>query len=194
METEALTLEADNDSCKLWGILNEVIDRKQLKHRILERFSNAGKIITQPKAIADGFNKYFATIGQKMADTIPDIEGYQQHVRRSYGLFELARPDSEYVGKIMSKQQPKLSCGLDTISNKVVKICSKELAVPMAIIIGHSIEEGYVPTKFKLARIIPLYKKGSADEFGNYRPVSLLSALSKILEKDVCKQLMQYLE
>ena len=43
METEELTLEADNDSRKLWGILNEVIDRKQLKHRIPERFSNAGK-------------------------------------------------------------------------------------------------------------------------------------------------------
>ena len=60
----------------------------------------------------------------------------------------------------------------------------------MSIIIGHSIEEGYVPSKFKLARIIPLYKKGSPDEYGNYRPVSLLSALSKILEKVVCK-LMQ---
>ena len=56
----------------------------------------------------------------------------------------------------------------------------------MSIIIGHSIEEGYVPSKFKLARIIPLYKKGSPDEYGNYRPVSLLSALSKILEKVVC--------
>ena len=85
-----------------------------------------------------------------MADTIPDIDGYQQHVKRSCGLFELARPDSEYVGKIMSKQQPKLSCGLDTINNKVVKICSKELAIPMAIIIGHSIEEGYVPPIFPL--------------------------------------------
>ena len=146
MEMEAITLESDNDSRKLSGILNEVIDRKQLKHRIPERFTNAGKIITQPKAIADGFNKYFATIGQKMADTIPDNEGYQLHVKRSYSLFELARLDSEYVGKIMSKQQPKLSCGLDTINNKVVKICSKEFAIPMAIIIGHSIEEGYVPS------------------------------------------------
>ena len=113
-----------------------------------------------------------------MAGTIPDIEGYQHHVKRSYGLFELARPDSVYVGKIMSKQQPKLSCGLDTINNKVVKLCSKELSVPMSIIIGHSIEEGYVPSKFKIARIIPLYKKGSADEYGNYRPCLLYTSPS----------------
>ena len=72
-------------------------------------------------AIADGLNKYFATIGQKMADTIPIIEGHEQHVKRSYGIFELARPDSEYICKIMSKQQPKLSYGLDTINSSVVK-------------------------------------------------------------------------
>ena len=144
METEAEILDADNDSQKLWSILNEVVDRKQLKHRNPERFTNAGKSITKPMAIADGLNKYFAMIGQKMADTIPDTEGYQQHVRRSYGLFKLARPNSEYVGKIMSKQQPKLSCGLDTINNKVVKQCSNELAIPMEILIGHSIKEGYI--------------------------------------------------
>ena len=51
-----------------------------------------------------------------------------------------------------------------------------------------------MPHKFKIARIIPLYKKGAANECGNYRPVSLLSALSKILEKAICMQLMYYLE
>ena len=94
----------------------------------------------------------------------------------------------------MKKQQPKLSCGVDTINNKLVKHCCKELALPMALIIDLSIEEAVVPKKLKIARIIPLYKKGAANECGNYRPVSLLSALSKILEKAICSQLMSYLE
>ena len=75
METEQDILDTENNSQKLWSILNEVVDRKQLKHRIPERFTNAGKSITQPMAIVDCFNKYFATIGQKMAHTIPNIEG-----------------------------------------------------------------------------------------------------------------------
>ena len=45
----------------------------------------------------------------------------------------------------------------------------------------------------KKARIVPLYKKGPANICGNYRPVSLLPSLSKILEKAICKQLMQHL-
>ena len=82
----------------------------------------------------------------------------------------------------MSKQQPKLSCGLDTINNKVVKKIRAELATPMEILIGHLIEEDYVLSKF---RNHPTIQDSLADEYGNYHPVSLLSALSKILEK-VC--------
>ena len=64
----------------------------------------------------------------------------------------------------------------------------------MTIIINKSIAEGKVPAIHKKARIIPLYKKGQSNVFGNYRPVSLLPSLSKILEKAICKQLTHYLE
>ena len=90
----------------------------------------------------------------------------------------------------MRHQQPKLSCGIDTINNRLVKSSSIALAKPMTIVINKSIEEHKVSSVFKIARIIPLYKKGAANDCGNYRPVSLLSALSKILEKVICKQMM----
>ena len=62
-----------------------------------------------------------------------------------------------------------------------------------ALIINVSLNEDKVPSQFKIAVIKPLYKKGPANELGNYRPVSLLSALSKILEKAVCRQLNHWL-
>ena len=129
-----------------------------------------------------------------MANSIPAQDGYKSYLKQSYGSFQLAKPHESVVMGIMKKQQPKLSCGVDTINNKLVKHCCKELAFPMAQIIDLSIEEATVPKKLKIARIIPLYKKGAANECGNYRPVSLLSALSKILEKAICSQLMSYLE
>ena len=98
----------------------------------------------------------------------------------------------EDVASIMKKQQPKLSTGVDQINNKIVKHCHIELAKPMTHIINLSIKQGKVPLLYKIARIIPLYKKGAANECGNYRPVSLLSALSKILEKAICRQIMTY--
>ena len=53
----------------------------------------------------------------------------------------------------------------------------------MTYIINQSILSGKVPDIYKVARVVPLYKKGAHDECGNYRPVSLLPSLSKILEK-----------
>ena len=94
----------------------------------------------------------------------------------------------------MKKQQPKLLTGVDDqINNKIVKHCQIELAKPMTYIINLSIKQGKVPLIYKIARIIPLYKKGAANKCDNYRPVSLLSALSKILKKAICCQLMSYL-
>ena len=51
-----------------------------------------------------------------------------------------------------------------------------------------------VPVSFKRARVVPLFKKGSTIDPGNYRPVSVLNVLSKILERAVCLQMNEYLE
>ena len=128
-----------------------------------------------------------------MADTIPAQDGFESYLSKTNAKFKLREMEEEDVMKIMRAQQPKLSCGIDTINNKIVKECCVELTTPMTKIINISIRTGNVPQIYKEARIIPLYKKGAANECGNYRPVSLLSALSKILEKAICQQLMTYL-
>ena len=183
---------AGADSRKLWSIMNEVIDRKQTKHMFPSDFSDQGKNISGDKNIANSFNSYFASIGE---DNIPNTDGYEQPLTNFGHLcFTLEPLLEEDVEAILKGQQPKLSCEIDTINNKLVTKCYKELTEPMTIIINKSIEEGRVPTIHKKARIIPLYKKGQSNVFGNYRPVSLLPALSKILEKAICKQLTHYLE
>ena len=57
-----------------------------------------------------------------------------------------------------------------------------------------SLETGVVPTEWKIAKVIPIFKSGSMAEIDNYRPISILPTLSKILEKMVHKQLMKHLE
>ena len=55
----------------------------------------------------------------------------------------------EEVEKIMKNQQPKLSHGLDTINNRMVKECAESLSVPMTMIINESLTKGEVPLAFK---------------------------------------------
>ena len=53
---------------------------------------------------------------------------------------------------------------------------------------------GDVPKNFKRARVVPVYKSSAHDNFDNYRPISVLHAISKTLEKCVHSQLMEHLE
>ena len=184
---------AGKDTRKIWGIINEVIDRKQSRHIMPAKFKSGEEVLTSKKAIADGFNNYFASIGKEMADKLPNVPGYEDYLSQSNMEFELEEVEVSDIEEIMKKQQPKMSCGIDSINNKIVKVASKELAYPMTLIVNKSIREGCVPAIYKLARIVPLYKKGPTDEWGNYRPVSLLPSLSKILEKAICAQMMLYL-
>ena len=90
----------------------------------------------------------------------------------------------------------KISSGTDGISNVVLKTIAPYIIKPMYKIFNRSLRNGTVPEDFKSAKVIPLYKgkdSGSQFEYTNYRPISLLQSMSKILEKIVDKQLRNYL-
>ena len=118
-----------------------------------------------------------------MADSLPDEPGYEEYLPTPSTTFQFRHVVEDDIEKIMKSQQPKLSCGVDTINNKLVKKCCTELTKPMTIIINLSIKLGIVPQLHKEARIVPLYKKDAPNLCGNYRPISSLASLSKILEK-----------
>ena len=69
-----------------------------------------------------------------------------------------------------------------------------EIVEPIGHIVNLSITTENVPESFKHARVVPLFKKGSTVDPGNYRPVSVLNVLSKILERAVCSQMNEYLD
>ena len=88
------------------------------------------------------------------------------------------------------KSSPSKSCDLDPISTSLVKECAI-LITPITKIVNYSIKEGSFPNCFKMAYVTPLQKKLSLDRntLKNYRPVSNLSFISKLIEKVVAKQL-----
>ena len=75
----------------------------------------------------------------------------------------------------------KQSAGHDDISNFIWKGVISSIADPLAHIFYASILSGVFPEQMKIAKVIPLFKKGDKLDPSNYRPISLLSTLSKIL-------------
>ena len=84
--------------------------------------------------------------------------------------------------------------GSDNVHPYVLKYCSKSLAVPLSLIFAKSIRESRVPSAWKDANVSPLFKSGSKLETINYRPISLTSIVSRIFEKILRNQVMNFLE
>ena len=76
----------------------------------------------------------------------------------------------------------------------LIKQISTQIAVPLAHVFNLSLTSGIFPSKLKTSRTVPIHKAGRHDLCDNYRPISLLSTLSKILEKMVSLQLVNHLD
>ena len=94
----------------------------------------------------------------------------------------------------MKTSKPKTSCGPDGMSMKLLKLISPHIANPIALLINQSLITGIFPSKFKVAKVLPLLKKPNNYNTGNFRPISLLNTISKILEKCVFNQVYDYFE
>ena len=89
---------------------------------------------------------------------------------------------------------PKNSSGYDNISNKLLKKLLPSLIEPLTIIFNKSLSEGVFPEAMKRADVVPLYKSKLHVETMNYRPISLLITVSKLLEKIMYKRTYTFLE
>ena len=87
----------------------------------------------------------------------------------------------------------KKSSGHDGIDNCLLKSIILSIANPLAHIFNLSLSNGIVPTNTKIAKVIPIFKKGDTLETNNYRPISLLPSLSKVLEKIIFKRVTSFL-
>ena len=86
------------------------------------------------------------------------------------------------------------AAGPDGIPTIVLKNCADELAIPLLTLFNRTIELGQLPVDWKMAKITPIFKKGSKKIAGNYRPVSLTSQPCKVLERIIRRHVVDYLE
>ena len=135
--------------------------------------------------IAKNFNNYFSQIGPNLANAIPRIEKSFKCFLTNKNPISLSftQTNAVEVIKIVQGFKKNKSPGYDDISNDLLKEIIDEIIVPLEHVLNLSIINGQVPDKMKIAKVVPIYKKGDPLNIANYRPISLLSSISKILEK-----------
>ena len=85
------------------------------------------------------------------------------------------------------------SAGYDNISPNVIKFIIKNNALPLCDVFNRSLLTGWFPDKLKIAKVIPFYKEDDKRLLNNYRPLSILPAFSKMLERLMYKRLLDFL-
>jgi hypothetical protein len=142
--------------------------------------------------MAEEFNKFFTSIGSKISESVSQTKvdlvslmpDYNINENLSFGRMSLG----DYV-KIIDSMQPKMSSDISGIITKFLKLLKFELAEPLVHLFNLSLSTGTFPDKLKMSRTIPIFKIGDKSLCDNYRPISLLSTLSKVLEKYVANRL-----
>ena len=98
-----------------------------------------------------------------------------------------------HVEKFIKDLDAKKATGLDEIDVKFIKLSGPFITKILTQICNRSISSNTFPALWKIAKVKPLHKKNSKDDPNNYRPISILPVLSKLLERHVSNHLFEYL-
>ena len=102
--------------------------------------------------------------------------------------------DQLEIINIINSLNPRKSSGPNSIPSDVLHLLKWDISYPLSIIFNMSLTSGVHTDLLKIAKTIPIYKKGSKLKTSNYRPISLLSNLNKILVKLMFNRIYKFLE
>ena len=179
-----------------WKIIGNLIKRKTKGQTTPQRIVRNNKTYTGNDDIADQFNKHFVNVGPSLVSKIEDsYESPTQYILSSpVNSFVMSTvTETQVLNLFMTLDKSKSWSSID-IPNNLIKLAAKPLSVPFTKIYNQSILTGVVPNILKVSQVTPVYKSGDVTNPGNYRPISILSPFSKILEKLVYNQLYDFLE
>ena len=198
--TEVFTKYKD-DIKNTWKHISSLITKSSRKelNQIRIKINVSGKDteikIKDKLTMANEFNNFYANIGPQLASAIDTsnkapFDSYLKSPATSNFKFEPYTIDD--TTKLIASLKTKTSTGNDGISVQLLKVIAPGIVKPLTALLNQSLKTGIFPNNLKLAKIIPLHKKESRELMDNYRPVSLLNALSKIFERAVYNQLYKY--
>ena len=189
-------LENQHNIRKTWSILKEAIGKHNNKTSFPQTFVINEIEVSDKNQIAEGFNNYFSKIGIQTNRNVPQSNRHFSEYMPSpnvHSMFlEPVMPSD--ILSVCHKLKPKSSCGNDGISTKLLRETISYIVQPITHIINRSFDTGIVPQEMKIAKVVPIYKSSDKALLKNYRPVSLLPAISKILEKLMYKKVLSFLD
>lgn len=190
-------LENSNNIKNIWKGIKQIITLKPQKTNLPTKLVTGDSILTDSKSIANAFNDFFSNIGNNLARSIPEVSSISPldylPVPPTSSFFLFPVTSSEIEEEILNLHSRKAT-GPFSIPTELLKLLKHVVSKPLEILFNYSFSQGKVPSSFKIARVIPVHKKGSLTSVDNYRPISLLSIFNRLLEKLMYNRLIAYLD
>ena len=181
------------DIKKSWKGVNSILGRN-LPTTEINRIDVGDNSSTTPLEISNALNYHFTHIGPRLADNIPKTSVcFEDYITPSNYSFTLNETHCGVVHRLVSSLRVDKATGLDGISARLLKEACPEIVPSLTHIINLFIRCGYFPDEWKISKVLPLYKEDIKSDPNNYRPISILPVVSKIIEKVIFKQLYEYL-
>lgn len=210
------TTNSDSDYKAYKELRNKVVkfirrDKTDYQRKLIQNFKHRPKqfygYINKMRTVK---NKISHIIRQDGSPTVDDQEAASELCSRFSTHFtleeELTNPlppgsglhevsvTEDHVLQTLLKLKPDKSPGPDNIHPMFLRETAYNIALPLTLIFRKSLDEGVLPEEWKCANITPIHKKGLRSEAENYRPISLTSAVCKVLETIIKKQMTTYLD
>ena len=177
-----------------WKVIKEIMGKK-IDPLPKDELTLNNVIIEDSSNYANYFNSFFTNIGPQLAskiDSPPNIH-YTDFLsdRIQQSLFLSPTNPNEIITVTKALSMSKVQ-GCDRISTSLLKQIIHVIASPLTHIINQSLLQGVFPDLLKIAKVIPIFKKDDSHEISNYRPISILPSISKVLEKIVYNRLINF--
>ena len=179
---------------KTWQLINEL--RGKIKHKNKPSFKIDGQLVQNKRIISNGFNKYFTSIAENMNQELySSLENNEATDNKVY--FDKSEPGSMFFGPCDEHEIFEIISDLESSKSsdlpiRVIKQSLIHLVPKLTKFFNEFIEKGVFPKILKTGRITPIFKKGDAQMFGNYRPVCTLPIFGKIFEKIIFNRLQNF--
>ena len=192
--------EGSSSSKEFWKHLKHVTGAA--KRATVSKIRNGDNVTDDPSTIAEVFNKFFVSVASIYKPGVNNSSADNRDILNAFVTERLPADASEFVIPLISQElvftylstiKVGKSTGLDGMSASILRAAAPVIAAPLTKIMNMSINSDKFPTTWKLAKVTPVFKAGDPLNADNYRPISILPIISKILEKHVHVSLYTYL-
>ena len=177
---------AKSNSKRTWKLLNNLLNYKKIPTEVNGPILDCNnKLVKSKQGMANIFNDFFSEIGSKIATQIPqtdepDSQYLPDHFPHSIFLQPVTNLE---ISSIYKNMKDSNAIDVNGLSKSIFDNIIDDLLPQITKLCNLSFEAGIFPEGMKVGKIIPIYKSGSKKICSNYRPISILPFLSKILEK-----------